>query len=61
MMGNELPVPENGKREPVPLELLADDDGEVWTAVPVDATGDERVTKWLSIETDGLCALAEWR
>ena len=43
-----------------PLELLTDDE-DVWTAVPVDASGDERIRKWLSVEADALCDLEEWR
>ncbi|WP_265111202.1 DUF7511 domain-containing protein [Halosolutus halophilus] len=61
MTVNEAPIPEDGQRRTAPLELLSDGDETVWTAVPVDASGDERVTKWLSIETDGLCDLEEWR
>ncbi len=42
------------------LELLTDDE-EWWTVVPVDATSDERMTQWISVERDGLCNLEEWR
>ena len=42
-----------------PLELLTDDE-DVWTAVPVDASGDDRVSKWISVEDDVLCDLEEW-
>ncbi|WP_049923954.1 DUF7511 domain-containing protein [Halopiger djelfimassiliensis] len=59
MTVNEPPVPEDGNDD-APLELLSDDEG-TWTAVPVDASGDERVTKWLSISADDLCDLEEWR
>lgn len=60
MTVTDAPVPEDGREDGAPLELLTDDEG-VWTAVPVDATGDERVTKWLSVEGDVLCDLEEWR
>ena len=43
-----------------PLELLTDDE-DVWTAVPVDASGDERVRKWISVDAEVLCDLEEWR
>ncbi|WP_254862281.1 DUF7511 domain-containing protein [Halovivax gelatinilyticus] len=42
------------------LELLTDDE-RVWTAVPVDAEGEQRLTQWLSVEADLLCELDEWR
>ncbi|RQG97222.1 DUF7511 domain-containing protein [Natrarchaeobius chitinivorans] len=60
MTVHDLPVPEDGQFEDAQLELLTDDD-EVWTVVPVDASGDERVSKWLSIDGDALCDLTEWR
>ena len=41
------------------LELLTD--GDVWTLVPVDATGDERMTRWISVDTDTVCDLRDWR
>jgi len=53
-------VPVDGQRDTETLELLTDD-GDVWTAVPVDASGDERTTRWLSVETDALCELSAWR
>lgn len=43
-----------------PLELLSDDEC-LWTAVPADASGDERVSEWLELEDDVLCDLEEWR
>jgi len=43
-----------------PLELLSDDE-YVWTAVPADASGDERVSKWLEVEDEVLCDLEKWR
>lgn len=55
---NDAPVPTDGQRGT--LELLTDE-GEVWTAVPVDASGDDRVTKWISVAADDLCELSEWR
>ncbi|MXV61060.1 hypothetical protein GS429_03095 [Natronorubrum sp. JWXQ-INN-674] len=60
MTVNEGPVPDDGQTVDAPLELLTDDE-EVWTAVPADATGDDRVSKWLSIDADTLCNLEEWR
>ena len=42
------------------LELLTDDE-HVWTAVPRTATGDERVTRWISVDVDVLCDLEVWR
>ncbi|WP_408959215.1 hypothetical protein [Natrinema sp. 74] len=42
------------------LELLTDDE-RVWTAVPADASGDERMTEWLELEGDALCDLEQWR
>lgn len=42
------------------LELLTDDE-EVWTVVPVEADGDDRLTQWMSVECELLCDLAEWR
>ncbi|WP_430540832.1 DUF7511 domain-containing protein [Natrialbaceae archaeon AArc-T1-2] len=43
-----------------PLELLADDD-EWYTLVPVEATGEERLTQWFSVDNDVLCDLEKWR
>ncbi|WP_247731631.1 DUF7511 domain-containing protein [Halovivax limisalsi] len=42
------------------LELLTDDE-RVWTAVPTDAEGEQRLTQWLSVETELLCSLEDWR
>ncbi|MGQ3412321.1 DUF7511 domain-containing protein [Natrinema sp. LN54] len=60
MTETESPVPDEAQTGATPLELLSDDDG-AWTAVPADASGDERVSKWLEIEDDVLCDLEEWR
>lgn len=60
MTVNDAPVPEDAQFGGAPLELLTDDE-EVWTAVPVDASGDERVSKWISIDAATLCNLEEWR
>ncbi|ELY42224.1 DUF7511 domain-containing protein [Natronorubrum tibetense] len=60
MTVNEPPLPDDGQSSDAPLELLTDDE-DVWTAVPADATGDDRVCKWLSIDADALCDLEEWR
>ena len=43
-----------------PLELLTDDE-RIWTAVPTDAEGDERLTHWISVDADVLRDLEEWR
>lgn len=61
MTVNESSLPDDGQIDDAPLELLSDDDEDVWTAVPADATGDERVTKWLSIDADTLRDLEDWR
>ncbi|MBZ6496369.1 DUF7511 domain-containing protein [Natrinema longum] len=60
MTRHETPVPDETQSGVTPLELLSDDEG-VWTAVPADASGDERVREWLEIEGDGLCDLEAWR
>ena len=60
MTVNDAPVPEDAQCSGAPLELLTDDE-RVWTAVPVDATGEERMCKWISIDADVLCDLEEWR
>ncbi|AEH37522.1 DUF7511 domain-containing protein [Halopiger xanaduensis] len=60
MTVNESPVADDGYDGTAPLELLTDDEG-LWTAVPVDASGDERVRKWISVEAGTLCDLEEWR
>ncbi|MWV38346.1 hypothetical protein [Natrialba sp. INN-245] len=60
MRVNDAPVQSDGKSGDEQLELLTDDEG-VWTAVPVDASGEERVSKWLSIDGDSICDLEEWR
>lgn len=41
------------------LELLTDDGW--WTLVPVAATGEKRLTQWVSVDRDTLCDLEEWR
>lgn len=60
MTETEAPVADEAQSGTAPLELLADGEGG-WTAVPADASGDERVSKWLEIEGHGLCDLEEWR
>ncbi|WP_049925233.1 DUF7511 domain-containing protein [Halopiger goleimassiliensis] len=57
---DEASVTDDARASVAPLELLTDDE-EVWTAVPVDADGDERVTRWISIDGADLCDLEEWR
>ncbi|WP_226481713.1 DUF7511 domain-containing protein [Natrinema amylolyticum] len=59
MTETEAPIPDEAQSGATPLELLSDDEGS-WTAVPADASGDERVSKWLEIEGDALCDLEEW-
>ncbi|ELZ25282.1 MULTISPECIES: DUF7511 domain-containing protein [Natrinema] len=60
MTDTEAPLLDADQSGTTPLELLADEE-DVWTAVPADATGDERVSKWLAVEGDLLCDLEEWR
>ncbi len=60
MTETEAPVPDEVEPGTTPLELLSDDEGR-WTAVPADASGDDRVSKWLEVEADALCDLEEWR
>ncbi len=60
MTETEAPMPDANQSGTLPLELLADEE-DVWTAVPANATGDERVSKWLAVEGDLLCDLEEWR
>ncbi|AGB32530.1 hypothetical protein C488_12738 [Natrinema pellirubrum DSM 15624] len=60
MSETEAPVPDEVESGATPLELLSDDEGS-WTAVPADASGDDRVSKWLEIDADVLCDLEEWR
>ncbi|QLK25553.1 hypothetical protein HYG81_15935 [Natrinema zhouii] len=60
MTESETPIPDEAQSDAKPLELLSDTEA-VWTAVPVDASGDERVSKWLEIEDEVLCDLEKWR
>ena len=60
MTVNEAPIPDDTQSVAAPLELLSDEE-DVWTAVPAEATADERVRKWLSIDGDSLRDLEEWR
>ena len=60
MTVNEAPIPDDARSRDESLELLTDDE-DVWTAVPADATGDDRVSKWLSIDGNSLRDLEEWR
>ena len=53
-------APDAGQADGESLELLTDD-AEIWTVVPVAATGDQRVCQWISIDGDVLCDLEEWR
>jgi len=60
MTKSEAPSPARCSPVRPPLELLSDDE-YVWTAVPADASGDERVSKWLEVEDEVLCDLEKWR
>lgn len=60
MTDTDATVSDEAQARATPLELLSDDEGS-WTAVPADASGDERVSKWLEVEGDVLCDLEEWR
>ncbi|MDS0474029.1 hypothetical protein [Natrinema sp. 1APR25-10V2] len=60
MTVNEAPIPDEAQSGTTPLELLTDDE-QFWTAVPADASGDERMTKWLEVEGETLCDLEQWR
>ncbi|MFP9190928.1 DUF7511 domain-containing protein [Natronosalvus vescus] len=42
------------------LELLTDGN-DTWTVVPTGATGDERMTHWITVEGATLCDLKEMR
>ncbi|WP_255169674.1 DUF7511 domain-containing protein [Natrononativus amylolyticus] len=60
MTVTEFPVgAADADESPAALELLVDDD--VWTIVPAEATGDERMTHWISVPGEVLCDLREWR
>ena len=62
MTVNDAPVgrSEEESTPDEPLELLTDEEGW-WTLVPVAATGEERLTQWISVDRDTLCDLEEWR
>lgn len=63
MTAAETPVghaDDEQRRPDIQLELLTDDE-EIWTVVPVETTGDEQLTRWLSVHADVLCDLAAWR
>ncbi|MFC6717076.1 hypothetical protein ACFQGT_06735 [Natrialbaceae archaeon GCM10025810] len=61
MTVHEAPVPDDQLIRDDPLELLGEAEDDVLTAVPADATGDERITQWLTIDRDVLCDLLEWQ
>ena len=61
MTETEPPIPDEAQAGTTPLELLTEEEEGVWTAVPADATGDERVREWLEVADDSLCDLEEWR
>ncbi|THE66191.1 hypothetical protein D8Y22_04570 [Salinadaptatus halalkaliphilus] len=60
MSVHDAPISDDDVREELPLELLTDD-GEMWTAVPIDASGDQRVSQWLSVDRETVCDLEVWR
>ncbi|WP_276253798.1 DUF7511 domain-containing protein [Halomontanus rarus] len=63
MTAAEAPVgrtDDEQRRPDIQLELLTDDE-VIWTVVPVETTGDEQLTRWLSVPADILCDLAAWR
>jgi hypothetical protein len=60
MTVHEHPKSSTGRSGIAPLELFTDDD-RVWTAIPVDATDEQRASRWLSIADEDLCDLEEWR
>lgn len=60
MTVNETPASDGGQASDATLELRTDDE-RVWTATPVDATEDERVSAWLSVADEDLCDLEAWR
>ncbi|ELY69942.1 DUF7511 domain-containing protein [Natrinema versiforme] len=60
MTETESPLSDEAQTGAAPLELLSNDE-HVWTAVPADASGDERVSEWLEVENEVLCDLEEWR
>ncbi|WP_254523472.1 DUF7511 domain-containing protein [Natrinema caseinilyticum] len=55
----DVPTREEVVSDATPLELFTDDE-RVWTAVPADASGEDRVSKWIEVEADALCDLGEW-
>ena len=61
MTVNDVPVGQDGVESPPDesLEWLTDDGW--WTLVPVDVSGDDRLTRWISIERDDLRDLEQWR
>ena len=61
MTVNDVSVGQDGVESPAEesLEWLTDDGW--WTLVPVDVSEDDRMTRWISIERDGLCDLEQWR
>ena len=62
MSVNDSPVgqPDDEHAVAETLELLTDDE-QLWTAVPIDADGDDRLTHWITVEEPVLCDLDEWR
>ncbi|USZ73074.1 DUF7511 domain-containing protein [Natronosalvus halobius] len=60
MTVSETPVESPTDRSADVLELLTDEAG-TWTMVPMSATGDERMTQWISVDSAVLCDLEEMR
>ncbi|MFC4437192.1 MULTISPECIES: DUF7511 domain-containing protein [Natrialbaceae] len=60
MTVNETSTPTGEQPRDATLELRTDDE-RVWTATPVDASKDERVSAWLSVADEDLCDLEAWR
>ena len=58
---NDTPVgrPED-EADPAALELLREGD-QWWMIVPTEADGKQRLTNWITVDSDLLCYLEEWR
>jgi hypothetical protein len=60
MTVRESPAADAGQSSRTKLGLRTDD-RRLWTAVPVDATDDQRMCQWITVDDATLCALEEWR
>ncbi|MFP8955764.1 hypothetical protein ACLI4Y_03475 [Natrialbaceae archaeon A-CW3] len=56
----EFPTEPTAAQQDDGLELLTDGN-DTWTVVPTGATGDERMTHWITVEGETLCDLEEMR